>query len=173
MCDRSCFPFDGSFPDWSEKHYLTFLAKVEGASPGCTPSITLTGGGWPRLSTNKIFLDDSYVDAGSLLSSEFRRVVIPLDDMRTNEWNLNNLYAMYFQTCGFDEEGNHYPLLTYHIADLAVTNNVIDVISMPPSTSPTPYVTDDSLLATHRFIHTNWYPIFSPGREPPGKSSLT
>jgi len=172
VCDRSCFPFDGSTPDWSEKLYLTFLAKVEGASPGCTPKISLTGGGWPRLSSNKIFLEDTYVDAGSLVSSEFRRVAIPLDDMRTNEWTLKNLYALYFHTCGFNEEGSAYPLLTYHVSDLAVTNNAIDVISMPPTTSPTPYVTDDTLLATHRFIHKNWYPIFAPNREPAENSWL-
>jgi hypothetical protein len=168
VCDRSCFPFDGSAPDWSKTLYLTFLAKVEGASPGCTPSITLTGGGWPRLSSNKIFLQDSYVDAGSLLPSDFRRVAIPLHDMRTNEWSLKNIYALYFQTCGFKEDGSAYPLLTYHVSDLAVTNNVIDVISMPPTNSPTPYVTDDVLLATHRFIHRNWYPLFGPNREPSG-----
>ena len=170
VCIKSCFPFDGTSPDWSDKMYVTFLAKIEGESDdGCRPAISVSGGGWPRKNSNKIYLEGEYVDAGSLLSTEWRRVAIPLDDMRTSEWNLSNLYGMYFQTCGKREDGSAYPLLTYHVSSLAVTNNVVEVVSMPPTTSPTVFVPDDILLATHRFIHTNWYPIFSPEREPAGK----
>jgi len=171
-CIASCF----DVLDWTDKLYLTFLAKVEGISPGCRPSVTVTGGGWPRHSSPKIYLEDSYVDAGTLVSTEFRRVVIPLDNFKTEEWpGLNAMYGMYFQTCGFDEDGGSYPLLTYHIGSVAITNEMIDVVSMPPSGSPTPFVPDDILLATHRFVHTNWYPLFSPDREPDGKlcSSLS
>ena len=165
-CIASCFDVQ----DWSDKLYLTFLAKVEGTSPGCTPSVAVTGGGWPRHSSPKIYLEGSYVDAGTLVSTEFRRVFIPLDDFKTEEWpGLNAMYGMYFQTCGFDEDGGSYPLLTYHIGSVAITNEAIDVISMPPTGSPTPFVPDDILLATHRFVHTNWYPLFSPDREPDGK----
>lgn len=170
FCNRSCYPFDGTNPDWSSKLFLTFLAKIEGESLGCKPSVTLSGGGWPRSSSNRIYLEGSYVDAGYLVPHEFRRVVIPLDDMKTSEWNLNNMFGMYFQTCGFDEAGVHYPYLTYHIASLAVTNHAFDVVSMPPTSRPTPFVPDDPLLATHRFIHTNWYPIFGADREPAGNS---
>lgn len=169
QCVKTCYPFDGSSPDWSDKLYLTFLAKVEGTSPGCKPSVTLTGGGWPRKSSNKIYLEGAYVDAGSLSDSGFGRVVIPLADMKTAEWDLSNLYGMYFQTCGMDSDGVAYPLLTYHVASVAVTNQDVSVVSMPPTSAPTPFVPDDILLATHRFIHTNWYPLFGPDREPAGK----
>lgn len=173
ICIKSCHPFDTTYPDWSAKLFLTFHAKVEGESPGCKPSVTLTGGAWVSgvgyRSSNKIYLEDSYVDTGSLSSTEFRRVAIPLSDMKTVDWNLSSTRAIYFQTCGFNAEGSAYPRLTYHISSLAVTNHVIDVVSMPPTESPTPYVTDDPLLATHRTVHHHWYPILGADREPAGE----
>lgn len=163
-CTHSCYPFDGTSPNWSEKTTLTFLAKIEGVSPGCTPSIGVTGGGWPRKNSNKIYLEGSYVDAGSLSSSEFRRVAIPINDMKTAEWDMSNLFGLYFHTCGFDEGGSSYPYLTYHVASLAVTNDEVELVSMPPTNSPTEYVTESPSLATHEHFHHVWLPLQIPGK---------
>ena len=64
-CDSSCFPFDPTAFnfDFSNKSYLTFKAKV-GGTPDCAPSVSLSGGGWPRLGSNTISLEGSYVDHG-------------------------------------------------------------------------------------------------------------
>lgn len=170
-CDTSCFPFDKTSPDWSSKRYLTFMAKVDGdLSATCKPSLSLTGGGWPRHSSNKIVLEENYVDAGYLTSNEWRRVLIPLHDFKTNEWNLNSVYGMYFQTCGTDHSGLQP---TYSVASIAITNVAIELKTTYPSFSPTQYVTDNPLLATHRFVHKNWYPLLSPEREPKGHSWIS
>ena len=163
-CVRSCVTGDGSTPDWSGKTYLTFLARVD--ADGCQPRVSLDGGGWPYKSSNAIALEGSYVDAGFLLPDEWRRVLIPLDDFKTDAWSLTDVNGLYFLTCGTDHDGAQ-PV--YDIAQLAVTNHEdYELLSFPPSSSPTPYVTDDFLLATHRWVHTNWYPILGPDREPDG-----
>lgn len=163
QCTRSCFTEDGSAPDWSNKLYLTFLAKIDGDfGEGCKPMISLTGGGWPRLSSNTLVLEDSYVDAGFLVADEWRQVVIPLEDFKTPEWSLTAIFGLYFQTCG--QYGGTQP--TYIISQLAVTNIEYEVLSQPPSLSPTSYVTDDPSLATHRWVHKNWYPILGEDWEP-------
>mmetsp|Transcript_7476 Transcript_7476/g.9966 ORF Transcript_7476/g.9966 Transcript_7476/m.9966 type:complete len:843 (-) Transcript_7476:975-3503(-) len=165
-CIESCFGWDGLKPDWSEKGYLTFLAKIEGDfTETCQPTISLTGGGWPRSSSNKIQLGDIYVDQGYLVSYEWRRVMIPVDDLKTSDWNLNSLYAMHFNSCGEEHDGGQPK---YKISAVAVTNTAIDLISSPPSSSPSEYVSDNLLLATHRFYHTNWYPLVRADREPSG-----
>ena len=166
VCNRSYYPFDGTFPNWSDTAYLTFLAKVEGIAASCRPSLSLSGGGWPRKGSNVIILEDSYVDRGHLTTNEWRRVLIPMLDLKTTEWKLHDVYAIYFRTCGLDHK---LPQPTYHISSLSVTNNAIELISNSPSSSPSVYVTADVLLATHRFIHTNWYPILRPETEPAGK----
>ena len=163
QCDSACFPFDNSNPDWSGNQYLTFKAKI-GGSPDCVPSISLSGGGWPRLSSNKVELMGSYVDKGALSSDEWRNVSVPLNALKTPEWALNNVYGMYFQSCYSD----HNP--KYYISSLRVSNEPIELISSPPSLTPTAYVTDDPLLATHRYVHCNWYPILGPEYEPAGNS---
>ena len=71
---------------------------------------------------------------------------------------------MYFQSCYSD----HNP--KYYISSLRVSNEPIELISSPPSLTPTAYVTDDPLLATHRYIHCNWYPILGPEYGPAGNS---
>lgn len=165
VCDRSCFPYDGTSPNWSEKGYLTFKAKVEGDfTTTCKPSISLTGGGWPRHNSNQIYLEENYVDYGFLVSDEWRRVSIPLDDLKTTDWNLDRVFGLYFNRCK-DHSGKQPK---YFIADIAVTNNAINLVSVPPSQSPSEYVTDNILLATHRFVHTNYYPLLAPEREPAG-----
>ena len=152
QCDRSCFPFDGTSPNWSEKGYLTFKAKVEGDfTTTCKPTISLTGGGWPRHNSNAINLGGNYVDNGFLVSDEWRRVSIPLEDLKTTDWNLNNVFGLYFNRC--TNHSGRQP--TYYIADIAVRNYAIDLISVPSSQSPTEYVTDDTLLATHRFVRVS------------------
>lgn len=160
QCNRSCFPFDGTNPDWSQELYLTFLARLEGN--GCRPGMSLSGGGWPRHGSNTIYLEEGYVDAGYLVSDEWRRVFIPLEDFRTDEWNLNNVWSMSFHSCGTDSVGGQN---TYHIASVAVTDNVVELLSVPPSSSPSVYATDDPLLATHRMVHHHWWPIFGAERE--------
>ncbi len=151
--------------DWSDNVYLTFKARIEGnLDPGCKPRISLTGAGWPRLSSNTLDLEDQYVDFGWLTPTEWRRVVIPLEDFKTDDWNLNDMYGLYVQRC--PDHGGNQP--TYHISELAVTNIEFDLVSHPPSQSPTEYVTDNPLIATHRWVHKNWYPIFGDDREPAG-----
>jgi len=173
QCNRSCFPFDTTTPDWSDKLYLTMLAKVEGGiTATCKPTITLSGGGWPRHASNAIILEESYVDAGYLTSDEWRRVLIPLENFKTAEWDLSNMYGMYFQRC--PNHSGAQP--TYHIASVAITNTAIDLVSTPPSSAPSAYTTDDPLLATHRIVHPNhhnWWPIFGADREPAGNFWVT
>mmetsp|Transcript_9119 Transcript_9119/g.12669 ORF Transcript_9119/g.12669 Transcript_9119/m.12669 type:complete len:1055 (-) Transcript_9119:126-3290(-) len=165
-CIESCYGWDGSSPDWSDKGFLTFLAKVEGDfTEMCQPAISLTGGGWPRLGSNKIELNDAYVDQGYLVSDEWRRVMIPMADLKTAEWNLNNVYGLYFNSCGTDHSGAQPK---YKISAIAVTNTAIELMTHPPSSSPTEYVTDDLLLATHRFYNRDWYPLVGADREPAG-----
>jgi hypothetical protein len=101
-CIKSCFPFDGSFPDWSDKLYITFLAKYDDtlSPPGCKPKMHLSGGGWPRESSRVIVLQEEYVDAGHLVVDDWRRVVVPIEDLKTTTWDLSNVYAVYFENCG-------------------------------------------------------------------------
>eukprot|EP00957_Ditylum_brightwellii_P173169 13182851-Ditylum_brightwellii.AAC.1 len=91
--------------------------------------------------------------------------MIPVDDLKTSDWNLNSLYAMHFNSCGEEHDGGQPK---YKISAVAVTNTAIDLISSPPSSSPSEYVSDNPLLATHRFYHTNWYPLVRADREPSG-----
>jgi len=162
QCNSSCYPFDGTFPDWSNKGYLTFLAKAEGTTVDCKPSFKLVGGAWPWKSSNQIILEGSYVDKGDLTANEWHRALIPIPDLKTLEWDLNEVNGIHFSRCV------DHPQPTYHIASLAVTNKAIELLSSAPSSSPSVYVTADLLLATHRFIHTNWYPILRPETEPEG-----
>jgi hypothetical protein len=164
-CIQSCYPFDGNNPEWSDKGYLTFQAKYDDTlSPlGCKPKIHLTGGGWPRQSSQVIILQEEYVDAGYLVSDEWRQVVIPMEDLKTPSWDLSRVYALYFENCG-DLHSVIQP--TYHITDLAVTNTPPELLSTPPSSSPSEFVSDNPLLATHRMCHHHWYPIFGADREP-------
>jgi hypothetical protein len=167
-CIKSCFPFDGSFPDWSDKLYITFLAKYDDtlSPPGCKPKMHLSGGGWPRESSRVIVLQEEYVDAGHLVVDDWRRVVVPIEDLKTTTWDLSNVYAFYFENCG-DLHSVTQP--TYHIADLVVTNTAPELISTSPSSSPSAFVSDDPMLATHRLCHHHWFPIFGADREPAGK----
>jgi hypothetical protein len=158
--------------DWSDKTYLTFLAKIEGAfvSP-CKPSINIIGGNWNQCgsgwcSTGGIALQGTYVDAGSLVADEWRTVAIPLDDFRTRQWKLDNIVKLAFDTCG----GDHNVQPTYNIADIKVTNHYVDLMSEPPSLAPSEYWTHDVLLATHRTVHHHWYPLLGADREPEGNS---
>jgi len=168
-CISSCYSADGSDPAWSNRLYLTFMAKVEGELIAtCKPKISLEGGGWPRKHSQTITLEDTYVDAGSLVADEWRRVVIPLDDFKTDDWSLTRVYGMWFQTCGTSSNGHTGPQPTYHISQLVTTNLEFHVLSQPPSQSPTEYVTIDPLMATHRWVYKNWYPIFGADREPEG-----
>jgi len=166
ICDQSCYPFDGTYPDWSDKSYLTFLAKIEGEfTTFCKPVMSLSGGGWPRKLSNKIILEDSYVDNGHLSTNEWRRVLIPFDDLETTAWDLTSVYAILFHKCGLEHKLDQP---SYHISSLSVTNNAIELVSNAPSSSPSVYVTDDLLLATHRHVAHHWYPIFRPETEPLG-----
>jgi len=128
------------------------------------------GGGWPRKGSNLITMEDSHVDAGHLSTNEWRRVLIPLDDLKTTEWGLTEVYAITFHRCGNNLRGTEHKSAkaSYHISSLAVTNNAIELISYAPSSSPSVYVYDDLLLATHRHVAHHWYPIFHPDREPDG-----
>merc|ERR1712238_86873 len=132
-----------------DQSYLTFLAKLEGDFTGnCKPNMSLSGGGWPRKGSNVITMEDSYVDAGHLSTNEWRRVLIPLDDLETTEWDLKEVYAITFHRCGNNLRRTEHKSASasYHISSLAVTNNAIELVSLAPSSAPSVYVTDDPSL---------------------------
>jgi hypothetical protein len=190
QCWASCSPFPNpNFMDWG---YLTFEVRVSGVFDDvCKPSISITKR-WPSYGSNVIVLEGDYVDGGSTSDTEWKRVVIPMADFVKDpeEWpNLDGVKDMYFRTCGTDYSVSP----RYHVRNLALTDNppsVKEWTSESPTPAPTasptqapttaaptkapsasPTITmDDLSLATHRKIHTNWYPIFGPGREPEGNA---
>lgn len=155
QCNHSCFPWNGKNPDFNDfSFYLTFQAKVNGDfTDTCKPSIGFSGGGWPRLNSNKIVLEDGYVDAGNLISDEWRRVVIPLSDFATSDWDLSNMYSVLFHSCGTEHSGAQP---TYTIAQMELTDVPPELIEIPPPSID---------LATHRKFNNFWYPIFGEGRD--------
>eukprot|EP00550_Attheya_septentrionalis_P000654 CAMPEP_0198285446 /NCGR_PEP_ID=MMETSP1449-20131203/4720_1 /TAXON_ID=420275 /ORGANISM="Attheya septentrionalis, Strain CCMP2084" /LENGTH=1026 /DNA_ID=CAMNT_0043982855 /DNA_START=46 /DNA_END=3126 /DNA_ORIENTATION=+ len=156
VCNKSCMPWDGTNPDFTEG-YLTFLAKVEGTfTDTCKPAVGFTGGGWPRLSSNNVVMEHEYVDFGKLVSDEWRRVVIPLADFKTPDWDMSSIYAMYFQTCGMEHVGSQP---SYHVTQVQIWDVQPELIAPPPTIAPTVQVTESPQLATHRMVHHHWYPL--------------
>lgn len=155
QCNHSCFPWDGTNADFNDPaFFLTFLAKAEGDfTDNCKPSISLTGGGWPRFNSNKVVLEGLYVDAGELVPDEWRQVAIPLTDLATSEWDLSNVYSLHFDSCGTEHSGSQP---TYTIAQVELTDVKPELTEIPPT---------DIALATHRRFGPNWYPIFGEGRD--------
>mmetsp|Transcript_15018 Transcript_15018/g.23252 ORF Transcript_15018/g.23252 Transcript_15018/m.23252 type:complete len:834 (+) Transcript_15018:90-2591(+) len=168
QCWASCSPFaNPNFMDWG---YLTFEVRVSGVFDDvCKPSISVTKR-WPSYGSNVVALEGDYIDGGSTSDTDWRRVVIPIAEFSTEEWpNLDGVKDMYFRTCG-----TAYSVSPrYHVRDFYLTDDPpsVESYSAEPSEFPTlaPPM-DDILLATHRKIHTNWYPIFDAGREPEGNS---
>mmetsp|Transcript_30036 Transcript_30036/g.49621 ORF Transcript_30036/g.49621 Transcript_30036/m.49621 type:complete len:992 (-) Transcript_30036:108-3083(-) len=155
QCNHSCFPWDGTNANFDDDAFvLTFLAKVTGDFRGdCKPALSLSGGGWPRFSSHKLALEGNYVDAGELVPDEWRRVAIRLGDFATAEWDLSNVFSLYFQSCGTEHAGAQP---TYMIAQMELTDIMPELTVIPPASLE---------LATHRLFHTNWYPIFGEGRD--------
>jgi hypothetical protein len=155
ICTKSCFPFNMQYPDFSKYAAITFLAKATGDINGvtCKPAIHMISSDWPRKSSNSVPLTGQYVDNGVLSSSVWKRVVIPIHALKTSDWNITNVYGLYFDSCGL-----HSNNPTYWVTALQATNDPPLLLSMSPTASPKP------ALANQRMIHNFWYPIISPTR---------
>eukprot|EP00804_Cyclotella_cryptica_P015876 CCRYP_006384-RB/>CCRYP_006384-RB protein AED:0.04 eAED:0.04 QI:66/1/1/1/0.75/0.6/5/189/1059 len=177
-CVKSCY-YQGKFgnmPNFSKYSYLTFKAKVSDHDSECSLSIHLSKY-WPVYYSKPVRLSGPYVDAGEL-SGEWRKVVIPTNDLVSQElcdgvlcWpSLNDVSTLWFDSCS--SALVEYPVQpVYQISNLTLTNYPPKLLSQPPTLSPTPYVTMNPSLATHRLVDcsdTNhqWYPIFESEREP-------
>ena len=105
VCTHTCFQ-DGSYPDFSPYSALIFLAKLgngEALVEECKPTLMLYGGGSGSSikESNRIILQGSYVDEGSLVANEYRQVVIPTQDLQST-WDLSGVKQLRFLSCGTD-----------------------------------------------------------------------
>lgn len=143
------------YPDFSNYKAITFLAKATGDLNGitCNPAFHMTSSDWPRKTSQGVLLNGQYVDGGALSSTEWTRVVIPIQALKTSDWNITNVYGLYFDSCGL-----HTANPTYFVTAIQVTNKPPLLRSMSPTLSPKP------ALANMRKINNFWYPILSPTR---------
>mmetsp|Transcript_27096 Transcript_27096/g.44737 ORF Transcript_27096/g.44737 Transcript_27096/m.44737 type:complete len:728 (+) Transcript_27096:7-2190(+) len=164
QCIATCSPFPNpNFRDW---HYLTFEVKLP-REGDCAPSVSLLKR-WPMYSSNVITLEGDYVDGGALSQETWTRVVIPTEDFATAEWpNVDGVKDIYFRNCASSSNPQ------YQIRGLALTNTMPIMETPPPTGTPTSAPTAKLSSATHRFVHTNWYPILDSEREPEGNSWVT
>lgn len=141
QCVKSCFHKDGSFgsnPDFSAYQYLTFQAKVSNdvAGDDCHPTVSL-GKRWPQYSSEPLTLAGSYVDAGSLSSTEYRTVVIPTSDfvaVEGDDWPvMNDVKALWFRSCG--TAFSTQPV--YEIMNIQLTDDPPIIGSASTTDSPT------------------------------------
>jgi len=158
VCTLTCFQ-DGSYPDFSPYSALTFQAKLDNGEAlveECKPTLLLYGGGSGSSikESNRIVLQGTYVDEGSLVADEYRQVVIPTQDLQTN-WDLSGVKQLRFLSCGTEVPSQ--PLLK--VKNVRLTIDPPSVRSMSPTSSPTERVTDDQSMATHFYYHNGWYPL--------------
>lgn len=128
----------------------------------CLPSVSLVKR-WPMYSSTILPLVGEYVNGGSLIIGSWTRVVIPTAKFATVEWpNVDGVKDLYFRNCASSSNPH------YQVRGLSLSNHTIALETSRPTESPTDSPTAQVSSATHRYIHTNWYPILNPEREPPG-----
>lgn len=157
ICSHSCFQ-DGERPDLSIHDTLTFMAKLENGESlveECEPRIKFYGGGSPAKESNAIILAGSYVDVGSLVSNEWRRVVIPTQDLKTGIWDLDEPKTLRFLSCGTEVPAQP----RFKVKDVRLTNSPPALRSMTPTSTPTIRVTEDPSVATHFYYLNGYYPL--------------
>jgi hypothetical protein len=159
VCLSTCRPFPN--PNFKQFRYLTMEVKMV-KSGSCLPSVSLVKR-WPMYSSSIIPLAGEYVNGGSLIIGSWTRVVIPTDKFATVEWlNVDGVKDLYFRNCASSSNPQ------YQVRGLSLSNNTIALETSRPTEPPTASPIALVSSATHRYIHTNWYPILNPEREPPG-----
>lgn len=97
----NCKLGDGKRPNLGIYSALAFRAKIYNFDPmiGCEPRLDFYGGSWPRKTSNSIVLKDAYVDYGQLVEYEYRTVVIPVADLITPDFPLDQIQKLTFRNC--------------------------------------------------------------------------
>jgi hypothetical protein len=159
VCVSTCRPFPNpNFKDW---RYLTMEVQMVKFG-SCAPSVNLVKR-WPMYSSTIIPLAGEYVNGGSLVIGSWTRVVIPTAKFATVEWpNVDGVKDLYFRNRASSSNPH------YQVRGLSLSNNTIVLETSRPTEPPTASPIALVSSATHRYIHTNWYPILNLGREPPG-----
>lgn len=159
VCLSTCRPFPN--PNFKQWQYLTMEVKMMKLG-SCPPSVSLVKR-WPMYSSSIITLGGEYVNGGSLIIGSWTRVVIPTARFATVEWpNVDGVKDLYFRNCASSSNPH------YQVRGLFLSNNTIVLETSRPTERPTASPIAQVSSATHRKIHTNWYPILHPEREPPG-----
>ena len=116
---------DGRRPNLGTYQALTFRAKTYNFDPsiGCEPRIDFYGGSYPRKTSNSITLKDTYVDYEELVEHEYRNVVVPVADMVTSEFPLDQIQRLTFRNCA-GMSGQRYD-----IQGLVMTDSPPDILT--------------------------------------------
>ena len=92
----------------------------------------MTCGWWPRYNTNTVNLSGAYVAGGSLVSNEWRQVVIPTSALLSGGGTCNTVKGIYSVNFG---QCNSPP--KYWITDIRFTDNPPSFGTLSPTKGPT------------------------------------